>query len=95
MNSQKIADLEKLLSENKIAEASVMIEEMLSAKGTKEERGESLVNLAALYLDIMNSIDSQYEAVLKEAVAKVKEVNEQQLKKDDEEKLAEVRESLK
>ncbi len=94
MNNDKIAQLEKLLSENKIAEASALIKEIMGEKMTSEERGEQLVNFATMYLDILNSIDSEYEAALKEAVVALKELDIKDSKKRDEDKLKKVREGL-
>ncbi len=94
MNNDKIAQLEKLLSENKITEASALIKEIMDQKMTSEERGENLVNFATMYLDIMNSIDSEYEEALKEAVSALKDLDVKDLKKRDEDKLKKIRESL-
>ncbi len=95
MTPNKLADLEKLFAEKKNAEAQALIKELLSERMTSEERGESLVNLAALYLDITNSINSQYAEALTEAFAGLKDVDSQILKKTDADKLAKVREELK
>ena len=95
MTPNKLADLEKLFAEKKNAEAQALIKELLSERMTSEERGESLVNLAALYLDITNSINGQYAEALTEAFAGLKDVDSQILKKTDADKLAKVREELK
>lgn len=94
MNKEKISQLEKLLGEKKIPEARTLLKELLEQKMTPEERGESLVNMATMYIDIMNSLDGQYEAALKEAVAGLRDLDKQEMKQRDDDKLKKVRESL-
>jgi hypothetical protein len=95
MKEDKIKDLEKLLSENKISEAQEIIKSIIDEKLTSKDRGEALVNIASVYLDIMNSIDEQYAEALKIAVKDLKKLDENISKDTDAEKLREVRESLK
>ena len=94
MTPNKITDLEKLLSENNIDGARSLISEILSEKMTTEEEGEVLVNIASLYLDIINSIDTKYEDTLKEIMAGLKDLNVKESKAEDADKLKKIRESL-
>ncbi len=94
MKEDKIKDLEKLLSENKIPEAQEIIRGIIAEKLTNDDRGEALVNLASVYLDIMNSIDEQYAEALKSAVSDLKNLDIKISEETDTEKLKKVRESL-
>ncbi|MEK7463844.1 MAG: hypothetical protein AAB610_01845 [Patescibacteria group bacterium] len=95
MTPNKIADLEKLLAEKNTSGAKALLKELLAEKMTSEERGEALVNIAALYLDITNSINKQYAEALKEAFVALKEVGNQEVAQGDAEKLKKIREELK
>lgn len=95
MTPNKIADLEKLLAEKNTSGAKTLLKELLAEKMTGEERGEVLVNIAALYLDITNSINKQYVEALKDAFIALKEVENQEVAQGDAEKLKKIREELK
>ena len=94
MQTDKIKELEKLLSEKKTDEAKALIKGIVLEKMTPEEKGESLVNIASMYLDIMNKIDRQYEQALKDALTGLKDLDNRESKAKDEESLRKVRESL-
>jgi hypothetical protein len=89
-----IKKLEALLADKKFDEAKAVINSIISAKMTESEKGDALVGMSSVYLDIMNSINAKYESALNDAIAGMRAINKAESKMNDKIRLAEVKESL-
>jgi hypothetical protein len=92
IDSQK---LEQYLAEQKYDEVKQMINDIVNAELTEEERGEGLVSFLSVYMEIMNSINVSYRDALKEILADMQGLNLAQSKATDKIKLQKIREDLK
>jgi hypothetical protein len=67
--------LEKLMEEQKWDEARQMLEDFFASEMTAEEKGAVYVNMAAIYMKVMNKINEQYESALDDALMVLKDIN--------------------
>lgn len=89
-----IQNLETLLAEHKLDEAREVIKSIISAKLSDEEKGDMLIGLSSAYLDIMNSISSDYRDALNEAIKGLEAVSAADSRMTDIIRVAEIKESL-
>ncbi len=91
IDSQK---LEQYLAEQKYDEVKQMINDIVNAELTEEERGEGLVAFLSVYMEIMNSVNTAYRDALKEILADMQGLNLAESNSKDKIRLKQVRESL-
>jgi hypothetical protein len=91
IDSQK---LEQYLAEKKYDEAKQLINDIVNAELTEEERGEGLVAFLSVYMEIMNSVNTAYRDALKEILADMQGLNLAESNSKDKIRLKQVRESL-
>jgi hypothetical protein len=87
-------NIEDLLAQKKYDEVRAIISASIHEKFTDKERGESLVAIASIYMDISNSINEAYRDALKEAIAGIGQINKAESHFKDNVKLEEVRSKL-
>jgi hypothetical protein len=87
--------LEKLVEENKLEEAKVMLDQYLNAPQTEEEKTEMYIEYTKLYLEITKKIQEQYIESLKGIVSDLEEIDSMRKDVEKEEELLNVRDSLK
>jgi len=90
-----IKKLEGFLEAKDVSGARNMISEVVSKPLTNSEKGATLVSLAEVYMDVMNSINDQYKAVLEEAIKGMELIKKAESATNDKIKITEVKESLK
>jgi hypothetical protein len=90
----EITKLEKLLAEKNFTEAKKVIGDIVSAKMSDLDKGQALVGVASIYLDISNAINENYRATLEEAIAGMKALNSEESKVNDKIRVAELKEDL-
>ncbi len=86
--------IESLLKENKYDEVRTLISEIAAEKMSDTEKGESFVDIASVYMGIINSINLEYRDALAEAIASMKAINSAEASMGDKIKLATVRQGL-
>lgn len=70
-----ISQLEKLLSEKKYEEAGQLMKLAIGEKMTDLERGDAMVGIISMYIEISNQIDERYLEALEEAIISLKKIN--------------------
>lgn len=86
--------LEHALAEGNREEARAIIDAILAEDLTEEQEGAALLSIAAIYMDTMNSIKSEYRDSLKKAIAELETLNKEEQQEGDTEKLSDVRKNL-
>ena len=89
-----LSNLSTLIKENKLTEAKTILDGILAKPLSDKERGEALVKLAMIYVEVKNSIDREFLKSFKETMDAVKSINIVQQKIKDQRKLEEVRGNL-
>lgn len=67
--------LEQLMNEEKWEEARALLRDYLNTAPTEEERGEYFVQIASVYLRVMNKINEQYASLLDDSVEMMRQFN--------------------
>ena len=86
--------LESLLQGKNFEEAKKIIADYFKQTMTSEQRASLQLDLATLYLQVMNKINGRYIDTLKKAVGDLDEIDKAEKKSKDTLNLAEVRSSL-
>ena len=94
MNTIDIQKLETLLVEKKFDEARVLIQSTISAKSSEKEQGAMLIDIASIYMQMVNSANATYRDALKEAIEGMKKINKSESRMTDAHKIQAVKESL-
>ncbi len=89
-----IIKLENLLEENDLTGARSLIAEFITQPMSEEEKGEALVNLAFIYLNICNTANEDYKAVLADALTSLKKIDKEEGKANDEIRLEKLNQEL-
>lgn len=90
----EITKLEKLLAEKNLIEAKKVINGIVSEKMSDLDKGQALVGVASIYLDISNAINENYRATLEEAIAGMKAINSEESKINDKVRVEELKKDL-
>ncbi len=91
-------DIEKfarLLEEQKIAEAKIMLEDYMRTEPAPEDKGAVLASAAMAYAAVKNKISAEYAAELKESLALLSDIDKEERSVDDAIKLEEIRSKLR
>lgn len=90
----EINKLQSLLKEKNFAEATKVIDQIVKAEMTEEEKGGMLVDMASTYMDVVNAVNEEYRDSLKEVIEGLERIKQSESRVSDKVKLAEVKQSL-
>lgn len=93
MNIDLLA-LEKSLQEKKYDDARKILQSLVEAKLSSEEKGALYTDFAMTYMQVTNMINLYYKKALETAVSTAKEIDAKIVQMDDVEKLAKIRADL-
>jgi hypothetical protein len=83
MQSVNVKELIDLLNNGKSEEAEKRLEIFFKSSLTPEEKGEALVSLASMHMEIVNSKNRQYLELLDNAIMLFKNLEKQEQKLED------------
>ena len=86
--------IEALLAEKKFDEVRALISEVANEKMTDGEKGAAYVDMALVYMKLINNVNLEYRDALASAIASIKTINTAEANMDDKIKLASVRQGL-
>jgi len=75
MNQNVLTQFELLLDAGQVEEAKAMLAQLANRELSAEERAESKVLLARLYIKLTNAINEAYLDTLKDGIEKLKALN--------------------
>ncbi|MEY2664874.1 MAG: hypothetical protein RIT04_682 [Candidatus Parcubacteria bacterium] len=75
MSTNKITTIGSLVQQGKLDEARGILAEALSGELSDIERGQAIVTLVTLYLQVKNQINKEFLADIKKAVETLKAVD--------------------
>jgi len=91
MSENLLTQFELLLDAGKVDEAKAMLEELAGRELSEDERAESQLLLARLYVKLTNAINEAYLDTLKDGIEQLKALNAKERAYIDQVKLAKAR----
>jgi hypothetical protein len=77
MSTLNVEQLEKLLAEGKQEEVKKLLQNYLSQDLSEADKGSTYLNLASIYMQVMNKFNKRYLDALNSAIEAVKSINKE------------------
>ncbi|MDD2646769.1 MAG: hypothetical protein PHV78_03035 [Patescibacteria group bacterium] len=95
MSNINVEQLEKLLAEGKQEEVKNLLQDYLSQDLSEADKGSTYLNLASIYMQVVNKFNKRYLDSLNNAIEAIKDINREGQVIDDKAALSIARAKIK